>query len=205
MNKVLILDDRIERKRTHLSDNSIKELDHCISQGLLKMITGENLEKDFTFQFCDEYSMLAIHKSWLVSYKLVRSIEEYAERNQKYLIIFSGGIDQTILLNDYKYLSVNSALFYTEKLPKFIETYAKSDDIEFPLLQLLYGKNWRLPIYMKYREIVWKGLKEDDDEYDIFKVNYEQLINQFNASTSIEILSLLDNTIKKEIIKSNAL
>lgn len=205
MNKILILDDRIERKRTHLNDNSIKELENCVSQGFLKMITGENFEKDFAFQYCDEYSMIAFHKSWLESNKLVTSIEEYAKNNQKYLIIFSGGIGQTILTNDYRYLSVNSALFYTEKLPKFIETYAKSGDIEFPLLQLLYGNNWRLPIYMKYREIIWKGLTEGDEEYDIFELNYGQLINQFSASTSIEIVNNLDNTIKKEIIKTNVL
>lgn len=205
MNKVLILDDRIERKKTHMNDNSIKELSNCESLGYLKMIIGDDSEKENLFHYCDEFSMLAFHKSWLESNELVKSIEEYAKSNHKFLVIFSGGIGQTILLNDYNYLSVNSALFYTEKLPKFIETLAKSDDIEFPLLQLLYGNNWRLPIYMKYREIVWKGLKEGDDEYDNFKINYEQFIDQFNATTSIEILSNLDNTIKKELIKTNVL
>lgn len=205
MNRVLILDDRIERKRTHLNDDSIKELENCVSQGFLKMITGEYLEKDSAFQYCDEYSMIAFHKSWLESNKLVTSLEDYAKKNQKYLILFSGGIGQTILLNDYKYLSVNSALFYTEKLPKFIETFAKSDDIEFPLLQLLYGKNWILPIYMKYRQLLWKGVSEEDDEFLEFELNYEKFIKQFSASSTNEILNKLDSTIKDEIIKANAL
>lgn len=205
MNKVLILDDRVERKRTHMNDNSIKELSGCESLGYLKMIIGEDSEKEKLFHYCDEYTILAFHKSWLVSKKLVTSIEEYAKRNQKYLIFFSGGIGQTILLNDYRFLSVNSALFYTEKLPKFIETYAKSDDIEFPLLQLLYGNNWRLPIYMKYRQILWKGISEGDDELEEFKANYEQLVEKFNASSTNEILNKLDDTIKNEIIKTNVL
>ncbi len=205
MNKVLIIDDRIERKRTHMNDNSIKKLSNCVNQGYLKMITGENLEKDISFQYCNEFSLMAFHKSWLVSNTLTTSIEEYAKREQKFLVVFSGGIGQTILLNDYKYLSINSALFYTERLPKFIETYAISDNIEYPLLQLLYGNNWKLPIYMKYRQILWKGLSVEDQEYMEFELNYGQLTKQFSAPTTDDILNKLDNTIKNEIIKMNVL
>lgn len=203
MNKVLILDDRIERKKTHMDNRSINELNECASQGYLKMLTGENLEKDNSFQYCDDYAMIAIHKSWLVSNNLMTSLEEYVKRNQKYLVVYSGGIGQTILLNYYKYLSINSALFYTANLPKFIETYATSDEVEQPLLQLLYGDNWMLPIYIKYRQILWKGLSEEDEEY--FELNYEQFIKQFRASTLVETLKNLDDAIKNELIKANAL
>ena len=205
MNKVLILDDRIERKKTHLDDRSISELNVCVSQGYLKMITGENLEKDDTFQYCDDYAMMAFHRSWLVSNNLMTNLEEYAKRTQKYLVVYSGGIGQTILLNDYKYLSINSALFYTSNLPKFIETYATSDEVEQPLLQLLYGNNWRLPIYMKYRQILWRGLSEEDKDYMDFELNYEQFIMQFRASTLVGTQNNLDDAIKNELIKTNVL
>ena len=163
------------------------------------------MEKDISFQYCNEFSLMAFHKSWLVSNTLTTSIEEYAKREQKFLVVFSGGIGQTILLNNYKYLSINSALFYTERLPKFIETYAISDNIEYPLLQLLYGNNWKLPIYMRYRQILWKGLSVEDQEYMEFELNYGQLTKQFSASTTDDILNKLDNTIKNEIIKMNVL
>ena len=78
-------------------------------------------------------------------------------------------------------------------------------NIEYPLLQLLYGNNWKLPIYMRYRQILWKGLSVEDQEYMEFELNYGQLTKQFSASTTDDILNKLDNTIKNEIIKMNVL
>lgn len=204
MNKVLIIDDRIERKKSHMSDNAIKAFNDCIRLGYLESISGENLGKENIFEYCDDYSLIAIHKSWLESNELKKSIEEYAKKNQKYLIVFSGGIDQTILLNDYMYLSVNSAVFYTEMLPKFIETYATSNNIEYPLLQLLYDKNWALPIYVKYRQILWKGLPYNDKD-EIFLLNFDQFIKPFDSPSTIETMNKLEKTINEEITKTNVL
>ena len=204
MNKVLILDERVERKKNHMSNNAIRDLNDCENQGYLKMITGEGLEKDNSFQYCLDYSLLAFHKSWLDSNNLLSEIERYAKENKKYLIIFSGGISQTLLLNDYKDLRVNSAIFYTDRLPDFIEKFAKNE-VEQPLLELLYGKAWRIPIYMKFRQLLWRGITEENEDYLKFESNYGMYLEQFKAPTSTEIMNKLDKSINNEIIKSNVL
>lgn len=204
MNKVLILDERIERKKTHMNDAAIKQLSFCVSNGWLNTITGEGVEKDMSFQYCSDYSLLAFHKSWLDSNNLLSEIERYAKEYRKLLLIFSGGITQTLLLNDYKFLRVNSADFYTGRLPVFIEKYVKSE-VEQPLLELLYGKAWRIPIYMQYRQLLWRGVAEESEEYMKFELNYGKYLEQFKTLTPIEMLNKLDKSISTEIIKSNAL
>ena len=198
------MDERIERKKTHMSDSAIKQLSFCVSNGWLNTITGEGVEKDMSFQYCSDYSLLAFHKSWLDSNRLLSEIERYAKENRKLLIIFSGGISQILLLNDYKYLRVNSADFYTGRLPDFIEKYVKSK-VEQPLLELLYGKAWRIPIYMQYRQLVWRGVTEESEEYMNFELNYGMYLEQFKAPTSIEIMNKLEKSINNEMIKLNAL
>lgn len=204
MNKVLILDDRIERKRNHMSNNAILELTNCVNQGFLTMITGEGIEKDKSFHYCSDYSLLAFHKSWLDSNMLLSDIVRYARKNEKILVIFSGGISQTLLLNDYKDLRVNSAIFYSDSLPIFIEKYAKND-VEQPLLELLYSKAWLIPIYMQYRQLVWRGVTEESEEYMNFELNYGMYLEQFKTPTSIEIMNKLEKSINNEMIKLNAL
>ena len=203
MKKVLILDDRIERKKTHMTDAALKQLSFCVSSGWLNTITGEGVEEDKSFQYCSDYSMLAFHKSWLDSNNLLSEIERYAKDSKKLLIIFSGGISQTLLLNDYKDLRANSSDFYTDKLPDFIERYATSN-IEQPLLLLLYGEVWKLPIYMKYRQLLWKGLPESNED-DVFLLNYESILKEFGESTSADILHKLNIAINKLTIKENTI
>lgn len=204
MNKVLILDERVERKKNHMSNNAIRELTDCMNRGYLAMNTGEGIEKDNSFQYCSDYSLLAFHKSWLDSNKLFSDIVEYAKNNKKHLVIFSGGISQTLLLNDFKDLRVNSADFYTDRLPVFIEKYAKSE-VEQPLLELLYGKSWLIPIFMQYRQMLWRGVSKENNEFEDFESNYKTILEKFKTSTSTEIMNKLEKSINIEIIKSNAL
>ena len=204
MNKVLILDDRVERKRNHMSNSAIIELTNCVKRGYLEMITGEGHENDKYFQYCSDYSLLAFHKSWLDSNKLFSDIEKYAKNNKKFLVIFSGGISQALLLNEFKDLRVNSAVFYSGRLPSFIEKFAKSE-VEQPLLDLLYGKAWQIPIYMKFRQLLWRGVTEDNEDYMNFILNYGKYLEQFKTPTLTEIMNKLDKSISSEIIKSNVL
>ncbi len=204
MNKILILDNRVERKKNHMSDAALKQLSECEEQGYVTFFTGEGLEKDLSFQYCEEYSLLATHKSWLDSNELTTDMVEYAKKEQKLLVIFSGGIGQTLLLDEFKRLSVNSADFYSEKLPSFIKRYAKGD-VEQPLLELLYGEAWRIPIYMQYRDLVWKGVSEESDEYERFELNYDLYIKDFKQLSQAEKLNLLNRAINEEILKSKTL
>ena len=204
MKKVLILDDRVSRKKTHMSNGSICALNNCEINGYLKMITGEGLENENSFAYCDDYTLLAIHKSWLDTNGLVSDIEKYAKNNQKYLILFSGGIGQTILREEYTILNVNSAIFYTDKLPVFIDRFSTSE-VNQPLLQLLYGENWLFPIYMKYRQLLWKlNLESNEDlklDIEDFEDTYKIYIDQFKDNNFIESI----NKINAEITNIGAI
>lgn len=214
MNKVLLLDDRPERKKNHMSDQAIKKLSFCENQKYLSMDTVKtginlnNVDKDTLFKYFEGYSLLAIHWSWLDHKKLVREVTEYAGENQKLLIFFSGGIGQTLLLDNYTFLSINSAEFYTDRLPDFIEKYI-TNEMEYPLLEFLYGESWRLPVYMQYRQILWKGIsllgeeyvKNNDGEYWDFEANYAQLIYDFEKPQIKDLLMVLNEAINKEILK----
>ncbi len=203
MIKVLILDERVERKKTHMNEDAIIKLSDCENRGYLTMITGEGLEKDSSFNYCADYSLLAFHKSWLDTNSLTSDFILYAKSQKKLIVLFSGGISQMLLLDNFKHLRMNSANFYTERLPDFIERYVTSN-IEQPLLQLLYGEAWRLPIYMKYRSFIWKGISNEDIDYSNFELNFAKYISEFNIS-SIETIGKLNKAISGEIIKSKTI
>ena len=200
MRKVLILDDRVERKKTHMSDDAIRVLFDCVKQGFLTITTGEELENDSLLDFLANYDLFAIHRSWLVSKKLMQEVIEYVKKERKYFILFSGGISQSLLMNNYTYSSVNSAVFYTNRLPLFVEKFA-TKEIDQPLLEFLYGKAWLIPIYMKYRQLIWRGVDESDDEFMLFESNYGSYIEKFRDKD----LSELNKAINSEITKMNIL
>ena len=195
MKKVLILDDRPNRKTNHMNEIALKKLIDLEKRGCLKMITGEGLDKDH-LQCFEDFSLIAIHYSWMNENRLIDEIDHYTQSNDKLLIEFSGGIGQMLLLNDFKKLRINSADFYTDGLSSFIEKYV-ANEIEQPILQFLYGESWRLPIYMKYRHYIWKGNLDNDQSYDKFESNFETYIEGFNDAS-------LNEAINNEICKIKA-
>ena len=151
MKKVLILDDRIERKKTHMSPRALQKLSECTNDNYVAIVSGEGIKKESISRDFADYDLLAIHYSWANDKRLIQDIDDYAKNNNKHLIFFSGGIAQTLLLDDFKRLSINSAEFYSDNLPDFIKMYA-TKEIDLPLLQFLYGNNKNLPLLMKYRQ-----------------------------------------------------
>ncbi len=200
MRKVLILDDRVERKKAHMSEDAIRVLFDCVKQGFLTIINGEELENDSLLNFLANYDLIAIHRSWLVSQKMIQEVVEYVKKEHKHLILFSGGISQSLLMNNYTYASVNSAVFYTNRLPFFVEKFA-TKEIDQPLLEFLYGGAWLIPIYMKYRQLIWRGVDESDDEFMLFESNYGSCISFFRDKDLLE----LNKAINSEITKMHAL
>ncbi len=198
MNKTIILDDRPERKKSHISDSVIKQLEECTS---LSIVTGESINSDNIEVSFDRYSLLAIHKSWLDNKGLTNKIVDYCKRNRKYLIIFSGGIGQSLLLDNYMRLNVNSASFYTDRLPLFIEKYA-SNNATAPLLEFLYGEGWRLPILMECRNYLWHGVY--DDKYESEEAIINHLNSIFHKQSDRYSISDMNNMIYNEILKTKS-
>ncbi len=201
MRKVLILDDRIERKKTHMSKTSITKLTDCKNNNYLKMMTGEGIDEGSLSKHFADCDLLAIHFSWMNDKKLTSIIDSYAKDNNKLLIVFSGGISQTFLTEDFRRLSINSALFYSDKLPDFIETFA-TKEIDLPLLHFLYGNYKNIPLLMKYRQLIWQGSQNDADD---FNYNYESYLESSQKATPSETQNELSDIINKEIINLKTL
>ena len=199
MKKVLIIDDRIERKKTHMSASALQKLSECTNDSYLAIVSGEGVKKESISKDFADYNLLAIHFSWANDNRLIKDIDDYAKSNNKLLIFFSGGIGQTLLLDDFKRLSINSAEFYSDKLPDFIKVYA-TKEIDLPLLHFLYGNNKTLPLFMKYRQLVWQDSNNTEDFY----LTYDSYLESIEMATS-ETLDELNKVINYEIIKLKTL
>ena len=156
MNKVIIIDDRLERRKVLMSEKKIEELKNCEIQGWLTSVT-ELPTSSFELETAlSEYSMIAIHRSWMVDHSVENIIEDYIRRTNKFYIVYSGGISQNLLLNGWKRLNMNAANFYSANLPTIIKKYALGES-QYPLLELLYGESWKLSILLAYRNLLWLG------------------------------------------------
>lgn len=198
MNKFLIIDDRAERKKTLLNEKEILSLDAFERQGILSMRTSLEFKnmppsKDDIDEAINGYSVIAIHRSWLVENDLINDFEEYMSKDNsdKIFIIFSGGTTTTGLTNNYKSLYINAGNFYTPKLIEFIEN--NKEDNNTNLLKFLYGNSWRLPLLLEYRNLLWSGRESTD-------IEKEEFLRTLIYSSKYDILSLdyINDEIEKE-------
>jgi hypothetical protein len=195
MNKTLILDDRLERRNVLMKDKDTVELNNCVNKGWLTFITELPTSRDELEKVLTNYSMIAIHRSWMVDHGVENLIEEIIRRNNDYYIVYSGGISQNLLLNGRMRLNMNAASFYSENLPVMIKRYATGETTQ-PLLELLYGMSWKLALLLEYRNLIWLGGSEYDydKEYDL------RVLIADNARIPNEQLSLdwIEREIQKE-------
>lgn len=142
--KTIIIDDRKERKKQHLTTDEIEKL----------KTLSDISETILPFQELEGYSLIAIHESLLTENNLYNEIVSFAKNNEKLLILFSGGIMQNCILESGKILKIISSEFYN-KITAFLLKYSK-ENIEYPLLKFLYGEEWKLPLLLKYKNLLWK-------------------------------------------------
>lgn len=161
MRKIIIIDDREKRKELHLSETALIELKRLEEAGMLtvktKIESNSNIENMF-----DSFDIIAIHRSYLANTSLFNPINDYIKSKNKHLIVFSGGISQSVILNNGRQLNINSSEFYVNRLPKFIDDFCSSEEIQSPLLQFLYGESWRLTMLLQYRYFLWAYPDIDD-------------------------------------------
>lgn len=175
MKTILIIDDRQERKKTFLSDTEIKELDSITEiKNHLELDCIETIKKNL-----NPYDIIAIHRSWLQNQGDENEIKKYAEENAKHLILFSGGIDQKLMTNDFT-AQVNSADFYNSRLIDFIKKY-KSGNLNNPLLYFLYGESWRLSLWIELRSIYWKSNNEIDESNETIIDNLLTMLQETSS------------------------
>ena len=163
MNKVVIIDDRKERKKLHLSEAALSSLEKLVLSGKLDVMESINdIEK------LANYSLIAVHRSYLINSGVYNNLLDFIKKSHKLLIIFSGNISQNMIMNNGRQLNINASDFYIEKLPKFINRFSE-ENLESPLLQYIYGDSWKLSLLLQYRYLLWTygdDVDEIDDEED---------------------------------------
>ena len=163
MNKVVIIDDRKERKKLHLSEAALSSLEKLVLSGKLDVMESINDIEEIA-----NYSLIAVHRSYLINSGIYNNLLDFIKKSNKLLIIFSGNISQNMIMNNGRQLNINASDFYIEKLPKFINRFSE-ENIESPLLQYIYGDSWKLSLLLQYRYLLWiygDDVDEIDDEED---------------------------------------
>ncbi len=167
MGKILIIDERAERKKNLMRDKDLSKLHKFEQEGVLFMLSSlpfssnspiEELEKAFA-----DYSVIAIHRSLMQTENVINIIDEYFRISKKSFIIFSGGTSVNDFSNNSLRLSINAGDFYSSKLIDYIERQ-KNEIKSTSLLELLYGESWRLPLLLEYRNLFWCDRMTDEDE-----------------------------------------
>ena len=163
MNKVVIIDDRKERKKLHLSEAALSSLEKLVLSGKLDVMESINDIEEIA-----NYSLIAVHRSYLINSGVYNNLLDFIKKSNKLLIIFSGNISQNMIMNNGRQLNINASDFYIEKLPEFINRFSE-ENIESPLLQYIYGDSWKLSLLLQYRYLLWiygDDIDEIDDEED---------------------------------------
>ncbi len=177
MSKILIIDDRAERKKSFLSDNEIEALS---KEAVLKSTLQTTTENDLRNVF-EDYDIVAIHRSWIqeLGDNMENELKDTASKKHKYLILFSGGIDQKLILNN-NVAVINSADFYNKRLIDFVQLFNEGN-MDNPLLRLLYGESWKLSIWLDLRNIYWRSNNEVDETNED---TIDTLLNMLQENTS---------------------
>lgn len=175
MKKIIIIDDRKERKKQFLKDDKdIEELSKYVD---FKESFGNDSAESILEEVKD-YELIAIHRSWLLELgdNAEKDLIDFVEDKKKYLVLFSGGIDQKLIQENF-IARVNSADFYTKWLIEFSKRFNEDENMKSPLAQLLYGESWKLLLWTDLRAIYWKY--EDD-------LNFEKLKEEFGDEEGLK-------------------
>ena len=154
MKKIILVEDRPDRKKNLLGSEADNKLDKISALKIVqdkpsceKIIDQINSED---FSIFEGYQLIMIHKSSL-SQTGLKNLGAYCKRRKIDLIFFSGGLSQAIYHNDsYQFLSLNSKDFYSLSLEKFLAQYAKNT-VSTNLNELLLGSNYKLAKLLQYR------------------------------------------------------
>ena len=177
-----------------MRDNDFFELEKLEEKDWLTIKTELPKSKVDLIKDLSQYDLIAIHRSWMAQAGIGNVIEEFISNENKFFITFSGGITQNLLMNNRKRLNMNSVDFYKHNLIDVIVRYANNKCSE-PLLELLYGRSWKLPILMQYRNLLWLGGQAFNQEKEFA---LRELLDE-NATDEIK-LEVINNLIEKELI-----
>jgi hypothetical protein len=157
--KILLLEDRPGRQSQFLSENQIAFLNKIENVVVPKADGCVSFFEDINNKKVNlnEFDLIIVHKTSLNQDGLV-----FLKELKKALILFSGGLSQTVFQNeDFPVLSINSADLYNANFIDFLKKYVEGK-VEY-LTELVYGDRWKLSILLQYRMIKTKVEKESDE------------------------------------------
>ena len=164
--KTIIIDDRKERKHQFWDDVKKEQATRLCQKGVLEIreTMGTFDETKGVFDELEKFQLIAVHESLLKETNRLEELIDYAKGRKKLLILFSGGITHNGIYDSGRLMRINAEDFYNKVLP-FVEENQNNDKIQLPLLQFLYGADWRLPLLLRYRDLIWNyGSALDDPE-----------------------------------------
>lgn len=178
MNKILLIEDRVERQEKFTQDTGInlKDYDDILDNKI-------SLEK----VGLKEYSTIIVHRSAFgeIDENILDFLKEHCQETGTKLVFFSGGISSTFYSKiKYEFLLLNSKSFYSQNLKLFLDDM-QSNDVEANLLLLGYGKNWEINIALntlaKINLFLSSNISEEKVKLNFFKTqtkidNIEKII-----------------------------
>lgn len=186
MKKVIIIDDRPERRNRLLDEVSLNKLKKLQEQGNLEI--SEGIDGEYS-NYLNEYDIIAVHRTYLTNEGIYNSFTKYTEKNKKLSILFSGGNSQNMIRNHGNQLLITATDFYSPEILDFFDRFCNNDSYPAPLLQLLYGKAWRLTLLLQYRHLLWTYEDIDDienEEDDYTAESLQKILWNGDSSISME-------------------
>jgi len=153
MIKAILIEDRVQRQNNYLKEKS-NELNNL---PFLKNVKGGNDYVEIKsklnnkeYSFLDDYSIIMLHRSAFET-KARNGLLDYLRNKSKKVIFFSGGISNTQCskIGNLEFLLINVTTFYSENLLFFLKNEGQN------LLELAFGKNWKISILVDaYEKII---------------------------------------------------
>lgn len=203
--KILFLEDRPDRQLNHLPHKEdAKEIESFSVLFMPKSDECKTIFKQINngeYSFDNDLKIIIAHKSSLDT-KGLEHINRFCKANMVKLICFSGGISQITYNNEeYEFLNINSAEFYTERLIPFIK-HSINNNFETTLLEIVY-KDWKLSYMCLARQIIENlKLERNDSARNEFEVKLEKInsILKFDFTVNSETIQELNKEITKRIL-----
>ncbi len=143
MKKIALIEDRYKRQQDFLEQTNInleeyaEFLENFIEEKADTLL--EQIRKD-DFDLSD-FEIIICHKSVQNNTKVLSNLRNYCKKNDKILVLFSGGISVNYYNNsEFELLELNSQVIYTQNLILFLEAI-KNDNED--IMMLCYGEHWK--------------------------------------------------------------
>ena len=211
--KVLLIEDRQQRQEQFLAKTEI-DISKCTTVNNKIGTTYQEFRKEIleNNKCFDDYQVIISHRSAFDkdNSKVIDLMEDYCMKNNKQLVLFSGGIYTSFYSEEpFKKLVLNSKLLYSQNLKLFLDNLENNSEVN--LLLLAYGKNWKINLLLNILEKINLFILKFEDLEDEDK-SYEYLNDEINIEiieSQIDLSNIKDNdtitTEDLEILKNNIL